>query len=348
MNTREPHRWLSLRRIVGTFSLGLLMAVSLDAATPAASGFAGRWALDLPEGRAGWLKIEPQEGWNDGSLLWGGGSVLPLANVVIADGRLTATQVREVQRKNSAGEVVRTQQLTNVLEAQVSGDTLKGTFTIPRLQGDGFDRSEFKGKRIPALPPRPDLTKVQWGEPITLFNGRDLKGWRLIEPQAVNGWVVESGALVNRPVQVEGQPQKRYGNIRTDREFEDFNLKLDVNVPAHSNSGIYLRGIYEVQVFDSYGKAPTSSGMGAIYSRIVPKKSAEKPAGEWQSMDITLLDRHVTVVLNGVTIIDNEPVEGCTGGALWSDEFRPGPIYLQGDHGAVDYRNMVLRPIVKK
>lgn len=348
MNTREFPRWLPLRQIFSTFTLGVLMAGSLDAAPAAGSGFAGRWALDLPGGGAGWLEIKPQNGWFDGSLLWGGGSVLPLANVVITDGKLTATQVRQVERKNPAGEVVRTQWLTNVLVAQLSGDTLTGTFTVPRLKGDGFDRSEFKGKRIPALPPRPDLTKIKWGESITLFNGRDLKGWRLTDPQAVNGWGVESGALVNRPVQVEGQPQKRYGNIRTDREFEDFNLKLEVNVPTHSNSGIYLRGIYEVQIFDSHGKPPSSSGMGAIYSRITPKKSAEKPAGEWQSMDITLLDRHVTVVLNGVVIIDNEPLEGCTGGALSSDEFRPGPIYLQGDHGAVDYRNVVLRPIVKR
>ena len=324
------------------------MTGSIGVAMAAENEFAGRWALDLPEGRAGWLEIQPQDGWFDGSLLWGGGSVLPLANVVIADGKVTATQVRDVQRKNSAGEVVRTQQLTNVLVAKLSGDKLTGTFTLPRIKGDGFDRSEFTGKRIPPLPPRPDLSKVQWDEPITLFNGRDLTGWRLIEPQAVNGWVAESGALVNRPMQVEGQPQKRYGNIRTDREFQDFNLKLEVNVPAHSNSGIYLRGIYEVQVFDSYGKTPNSSGMGAIYSRITPGKAAEKPAGEWQSMDITLIDRHVTVVLNGVTIIDNEPLEGCTGGALSSDEFRPGPIYLQGDHGAVDYRNLVLRPVKKK
>ena len=347
MNTRELHRWLPLRQIFRAFSLGVLIAGSLHAATAAKSEFAGRWALDLSEGRAGWLEIQPHPGWFDGSLLWGGGSVLPLANVVIAEGKLTATQVREVPRKNSAGEVVRTQWLTNVLVAQLSGDTLTGTFTVPRLKGDGFDRSKFTGKRIPPLPPRPDLTQVEWGEPITLFNGRDLKGWRLIDPQAVNGWGVESGALVNRPVQVEGQPQKRYGNIRTDREFEDFNLKLEVNVPTHSNSGIYLRGIYEVQIFDSHDKPSSSSGMGAIYSRITPKKSAEKPAGEWQNMDITLLDRHVTVVLNGVTLIDNEPLEGCTGGALSSDEFRPGPIYLQGDHGAVDYRNLVLRPIVK-
>src|SRR5437870_4458942 len=66
-------------------------------------------------------------------------------------------------------------------------------------------------------------------------------------------------------------------------------------------------------------------------------------ADEWKTMDITLVDRHVTVILNGTKIIDNQPVLGPTGGALWSDPLRPGPIYLQGDHLAVRYRNMVIR-----
>jgi hypothetical protein len=98
---------------------------------------------------------------------------------------------------------------------------------------------------------------------------------------------------------------------------------------------------------DSYGKPLDSHNMGALYSRVTPSMSAEKPAGEWQTLDMTLVDRHVTVVLNGKKIIDNQPALGCTGGALWSDQFRPGPIYLQGDHGAVSYRNIVLRPVVK-
>ena len=78
-----------------------------------------------------------------------------------------------------------------------------------------------------------------------------------------------------------------------------------------------------------------------------PAVAAEKPAGEWQTLDITLVDRHVTVKLNGQTVILNQPVAGCTGGALWSDQLRPGPIYLQGDHTAVQYRNMALRPVLK-
>jgi hypothetical protein len=107
-----------------------------------------------------------------------------------------------------------------------------------------------------------------------------------------------------------------------------------------------LRGIYEVQVEDSFEKGLDSHHMGAIYSRITPSVKAERPAGEWSGLDITLVDRHVTVVLNGVVIIDNAPLLGCTGGALWSDEFRPGPIYLQGDHGAVSFRNLVVRRVL--
>ena len=326
--------------------LGLLIS-SLRAAAPAADAFIGRWALTIPGGAAGWLEVKREKNWYDGSLLWGGGSVLPVASVTIADGTLTVTRVNDVERKDAAGKVVRKQQLTETITAHVEGDTLKLTRVAPRANGSGFDRAEFTGKRIPPLPARPNLATVKFGEPITLFNGRDLTGWKLFGP-GENAWSVENGALSNRPPpHVEGQPRKRTGNLRTEREFEDFNLKLEVSVPAGSNSGVYLRGIYEVQVLDSLGKELDSHNMGAIYSRITPSVGAEKPAGEWQTLDITLVDRHATVVLNGKTIIDNQPLMGCTGGAMWSDEFRPGPIYLQGDHGAVSYRNLVLRPILK-
>jgi hypothetical protein len=144
--------------------------------------------------------------------------------------------------------------------------------------------------------------------------------------------------------QEEGAPQKHFGNLRTDREFEDFNLTLETRVAPKENSGVYLRGIYEVQVYDTYGKPLDPHNMGAIYSRITPTVSAEKPAGEWQTLDITLVDRHATVVLNGTKIIDNQPILGCTGGALWSDVTKPGPIYLQGDHTGIEYRNIVLKP----
>ena len=201
--------------------------------------------------------------------------------------------------------------------------------------------------RIPPLPPAPDLSKVKYGAPITLFNGANLDGWRLTNPGQTSAWSARGGVLVNKPAPRGSGPRVHYGNLRTVSEFEDFNLKLEVNVPRRGNSGVYLRGIYEVQVSDTYSRGLDSHHMGGIYSRITPTVSAEKPAGQWQTMDITLLDRHVTVVLNGQRIIDNQPLLGCTGGALTSDEFRPGPLYLQGDHTAVSYRNIVLTPIIK-
>lgn len=118
-------------------------------------------------------------------------------------------------------------------------------------------------------------------------------------------------------------------------------------MPEHSNSGVYLRGMYEVQVVDSYGAKLDSHNMGAVYSRITPTVAAEKKGGEWQSLDIILCNRHVSVTLNGTKIIDNQPVYGPTGGAMQADVFKAGPIYLQGDHGKVLYRNMVLTPIIK-
>lgn len=308
----------------------------------------GRWALTIPGGRAGWLEIRQEKGWLDGSILWGGGSVVPVSSVTIADGTVTVTRTREVERKDASGKVVRKQQLTDTITGQASGDTLSLTLISPSANGRGFTRSEFTGKRIPPLPPRPDLARVKFGAPVQLFDGRTLTGWRAIEADRQNAWVIEGGAMHNRPpADVPGQPHARTANIRTEREFEDFNLKLEVNVPAKSNSGVYLRGLYEVQVMDSYGRAPDSHNMGAIYSRLTPSVPAEKPAGEWQTLEMTLVDRHATVVLNGKVIIDNQPLLGCTGGAMFSDQSRPGPIMLQGDHGPVSYRNLVLRPVVK-
>lgn len=322
-------------------------ATSLQAGSPAEKYF-GRWALTIEGGRAGWLEIVPQQGWYDGSLLWVGGSVEPLASVAIVNGELLVTRLRTVTRKGPGDAVLRKQQITETLQGHLDGEVLQLTRSTQNNAGTAMERDQVTGRLIPALPPAPDLTQVRWGEPVPLFNGRDLSGWRLIETNAENGWSVSAGALTNQPTAPGvGQKPRRFGNLRTEREFEDFNLKAEVLVPAKSNSGIYLRGIYEIQVQDSYGKALDSHNMGALYSRITPVVAAEKPAAEWQTLDITLVARHLTVVLNGVTIIANQPIAGCTGGALWADEFRPGPIYLQGDHGAVSYRNLVLRPVLK-
>jgi hypothetical protein len=309
-------------------------------------GYMGRWTLSLPGG-AGWLRVHHDNGYLDAELLWMGGSVLPVASAYEEHGKLVVTRVSNViKEKDAMDKALRTHHVTQRFEFELGQDELVGTAYFPASNGLSTNVVRFTGKRLASLPAAPNLASANYGTPITLFNGRDLTGWRLINPDQTNGFKVEGGMLVNDPVQPADDPHKySYGNLRTEQEFSDFNLKLEVNIPPGSNSGVYLRGIYEVQVVDSHGKDLDPHNMGALYSRIKPSTAAEKPAGEWQTMDITLYKQHLTVVLNGNKIIDNAPVLGVTGGAMQADESRPGPIYLQGDHGKVMYRNMVLTPI---
>jgi hypothetical protein len=319
--------------------------------TLAASGFSayadnpyiGYWALSIPNGGPGWLGITQEKGGLEAGILWGGGSVKPVSSVKVEGDQLVITRIAVGRRGPDKGK-----KITETITAKRSGDSLKLVTVKAKLDGKEFGRAEFTGKRIPPLPPKPDLSKAKYGKPITLFNGKNLDGWKLTNPKNVNGWIAKDGMLVNEPAKKKSKKHVSYGNLRTIDEFKDFNLKFEVNVPKKSNSGVYLRGIYELQIFDSYGKPLNSHNMGAIYSRVTPTVSAEKPAGQWQTMEVTLLDRHVTVILNGKTIIDNEPLLGCTGGALWSDPMRPGPLYLQGNHGPAKFRNIVLTPILKK
>ncbi|MHC4084625.1 MAG: 3-keto-disaccharide hydrolase [Planctomycetota bacterium] len=321
----------------------LLVSAVTTHSAQAGNPYIGNWALNLPNGGPGWLRITQQKGNLEGAILWGGGSVKPVNSINIQGNRLVITRIQVVRRGANKGK-----KITETITATLSGDNMKLVTVKTRPDGRKFGRANFTGKRIPPLPPKPDLFKVNYGKPITLFNGKNLDGWKLTNPKNTNGWIAEDGVLANRPTQPEGKGHVSYGNLRTVRVFEDFNLKFEVNVPKKSNSGVYLRGIYELQILDSYGKPLSPHNMGAIYSRITPSVSAEKPAGQWQSLDVTLLDRHVTVVLNGKTIIDNKPLLGCTGGALWSDPMKPGPLYLQGNHGAASFRNIVLTPILKK
>ena len=330
------------------FIILLLLSVVSSPATIAqdtqkhnADHFMGRWGLFLPDG-AGWLNVHTDNGYLDAELLWRGGSVLPVAHAYMTGNTLVVTRVQNM-KKDGDRSMTRTQRF--VFEPGV--DQLVGKAYLPHNDGMGEDVIPIKAMRLPDLPATPDLSTAKMGDSIELFNGENLAGWSIMDPNHKNGWKVKDGVLINDPVQPEGDDHYyHYGNLRTDATFEDFNLKLEVNVPAGNNSGVYLRGIYEIQVVDSYGQELDPHHMGALYSRIKPSMAAEKKGGEWQKMDITLYNHHVTVILNDKKIIDNQPVLGVTGGAMTADEFSPGPIYLQGDHGEVHYRNIVLTPIL--
>ena len=340
---------MKIKNLFFALLLGMfvIQAYHVNGQEYSADQFLGIWALDLDyeSSNAGWMEIRQEDGYLDASVLWQGGSVTPVEFVYTAENHLMITRV--VREKDESGEPVREQRQIFWYDLTKEGnDKVSGRGFIPNVNGLGVEVVSFTGKRIPPVPPAPDLGNLKFGKKVKLLNGKDLSGWELLEPKSVNGWKVTDGVLVNDPVQKEGEEHIHYGNLRTVETFEDFNLKLEVNVPKGSNSGVYLRGIYEVQVEDTYGKPLDSENMGALYSRIVPLLAAEKPAGEWQEMDITLCKRHLTVILNGKKIIDNQPIKGVTGGAMTSDEFIPGPIYLQGDHGTISYRNIVLTPIV--
>jgi len=301
--------------------------------------FFGMWTLDIEDGSVGWLGVNDSKGFLDAELLWQGGSVTPVSSVYFCDDHTLVVTMSNVRRDEP--RLISTR--TFIFER--TGNNLTGTLITPTRDGMNVTKRKFIGWRLVDPAPAPDLSKVKYGAPIKLFNGKDLTGWRLINPNQTNGFKVVNGELVNDPVSAAGQ-RVSFGNLRTDSEFDDFKLTLEVNIPEGSNSGVYLRGMYEIQVVDSYGKALDSHNMGGLYSRITPSVAAEKKAGEWQTMEMILCKRHVTVVLNGTKIIDNQPVYGPTGGAMQADVCKSGPIYLQGDHGKVFYRNIVLTPIL--
>jgi hypothetical protein len=211
------------------------------------------------------------------------------------------------------------------LTATLAQDALTGTI----LTSSGARRT-FRGVRAPLL--RRAEAPV-WGDEITLFGGADMDAWRALP--GPNRWQVIDGILTNtRPG----------ANLATRATFSDFRLHVEFRYPKGGNSGVYLRGRYEVQIEDSGNAEPLSTHLGGIYGFLVPNQNASRGPGEWQTYDITLVGRRVTVVLNGTTIIADQTIPGITGGALDSNEGAPGPIYLQGDHTAVEYRNIRITP----
>lgn len=309
----------------------------------ATSPFEGAWCLTSPEGGAVWMKVALTNGAPAVSSMWEIGGV-DRAQRASFEGEALVV-VRPYERWLMTAKGMRRETLgTDTLRATVAGDAM--TVAVDRVLKDGtaLPRKTMAGKRSRPLPPRPDLAALRFGEPISLFNGTSLDGWRVTHPGVVNAWSARDGLLVNSPALEEGENPRQFGNLRTEREFEDFRLTLQVRLPKGGNSGIYLRGRYEVQVTDAFGRPPSWGGIGGVYSRIVPLENAAKPVGEWQEFDIVLADRHVTVRLNGRLVIDNQPLEGCTGGALDADDAKPGPIYFQGDHTSVEYRNILLYP----
>ena len=298
----------------------------------------GRWAFNL-NGRAYWMGVvKNPDGTLSASVLWGGSSPVRQDSAIFADGVLTLEQKMGAGRRET------------LVKVKPDGNRISVVMRVFGKDGKLKSEQTAEGWRIPAVPPAPDLASLQYGTPVDLLeNGLD--GWKVMgDPTRHNGWSFKDGVLSNRIARKpDGKPVHGDANIQTKRaDFEDFKISYDVRVLPECNSGVYLRGIYELQLIDSYGKPVDCHNMAAFYGRITPTVAAEKPANEWQHVDAILCDRHITVVLNGTKIIDNQPILGVTGGAITADESLPGPIYLQGDHSDADFRNMILTPIVRR
>ncbi|HZQ19148.1 MAG TPA: DUF1080 domain-containing protein [Terriglobales bacterium] len=289
----------------------------------AEKAFLGRWDLTLkaPDREyPSWLELSLDGGQLKAEMVGRWGNARPLPKAEISDGKLTFVSPK--QEESSKEDMV--------FEGKMEGSRLVGTVNGP----DGAQWA-WTGVRAPSLLRN---GTPHWGKPVTLFNGRDLSGWKP-DKESSPSWTVQDGTLVS---------PGRGPELINQSKFGDFKLHVEFNCGKKANSGVYLRGRYEVQVETNSIQEPPSHHTGAIYGFIAPSPELPRKAGEWQSFDITLVGRTVTVVQNGQTIIDHKEIPGITGGALDSHEALPGPIYLQGsEDGHVSFRNIVLTPAKK-
>ena len=306
-----------------TVSLILAGALAAQAPTKAstADDYVGRWNVKITDAEdtfaGGGFQIDRKDGVLSGGVIWRWGSYLPAKSVDVKDGALAIVREEKPGKKDT-------------FEARLEGETLRGKVTYP----DGKVH-HFEGKKAPLL-----LSKKApaWGTPVTLFDGKTLNGWKLRDTKKKNGWAAANGELVVLD-------PKDNADLVSEQGFQDLKLHIEFNVDPKSNSGVYLRGRYEIQILDNPDPkmALDSHGCGAVYSRIAPKTVAAKPAGEWQAYDIEIVGRQVSVTQNGKKILEGV-VGGITGGALSPFEGEPGPLMLQGDHGKVRFRNIVVTP----
>lgn len=313
---------INFNKISTLFLVYFLTSIMIIGQLAPIKSIEGRWDITITKGNEklpAWLEVSHSGvRFLNGQFVSESGSARPISKINFINDKITFSIPPQWDDSETDLSV----------EAYLKDDQLSGIMHTPK--GEILN---WVGVRAPKL----INTKTPiWGKPISLFNGKNLLGWQALG--AENQWVAENGIL---------KSPKSGSNLRTIRTFDDFKLHVEFRYPKESNSGVYLRGRYEVQVTDSKGRDPLKDQLGAIYGFIAPLEIPAKEAGEWQSFDITLIGRIVTVALNGKTIIHKNEIPGITGGALDSNEGQPGPIFFQGDHGPIEYRNIVIRPALK-
>ena len=314
-----------------TILTSLLLAASLTFA--ADSDFNGRWDITVSSGaRAWWLEVQGA-GTPSAKVRFVSayGGDLNIADEVAVKGGELVFGFRYKQRRAQGEEPVA---VHSIYRARLAGTQLIGT---AETEGSNRPPTKWTGVRAPEIKDKDDGSWRE-GKPVRLFNGKDLTGWEALEKDRKFGWTVENGVL---------KAPGGGANLVSTAKFWNFKFHLEYRIPSGSNSGIGLRGRYEIQIQDDYGKPPNTHSNSSLYSRIAPAMDASKPAGEWQTFEITLIGRDLTVVLNGKKVIDKAVVEGLTAMGHDPNEGEPGPISLQGDHGPVEFRNIVLIPLTR-
>jgi 3-keto-disaccharide hydrolase len=304
----------------------LATALTTTVAAQNVNDYLGRWDMTVtPSGGKPypqWMELTEKNGAIEGRVQPRGGGWHPIASAHIESGKLIVVL-------DANGGSANSWELTSSGSGKLTGTEKHGDAAGPTLAG----------VKAPSLDrPAPKA----WTQPKPLFDGKDLNGWEPVGNVENNKWVARNGELVNDNPEVPAQKVHGAANIKTIPKFQDFKLHIEVNCPEGGNSGIYLRGRYELQVGTEGGKLP-SHEMGAIYSYYPPPAGSDLGLGKWTAFDITLVGRHVTVLRDGKVYHDNVEIPGPTGGALDSNEAEPGPIYLQGDHhGVIAYRNITI------
>ena len=270
-------------------------------ATASAQSFLGRWDLTLTtplREYPSWLEITREDGQFKARMVSRWGHARPLPTVEISNEHIKFVSPKEEEdRKDDM-----------VFEGKLSGNALTGTTTGP----DGTPW-QWTGERAPELK-RGGAPK--WGKPVQLFNGQDLSGWTPSDSSATAKWTVEGGTLVSPGHGPE---------LITNAKFNDFKLHIEFNCARGSNSGVYLRGRYEVQIEDDPEPEGPTMRTGGVYGFLAPSPEQPGKPGEWQSYDITLIGRVVTIVQNGQTIIDKQEIPGITAAPWTVTKDRPDP-----------------------
>jgi hypothetical protein len=293
--------------------------------------FLGRWDLTLkaPDGEhPSWLEIQRQDGQLKALFTGRWGNARPLPKIEISGSHISFVSPRD--EEGSKSDLLFQGRIQIVAVGELQRPELVGTVNGP--DGSTWD---WTGRLAPSFSDPYKTGTLKWDKPIQLFNGKDLNGWQ----QSNSGppfWTVKDGTLVSPGNGPE---------IISDQKFQDFKLHIEFNCGTDSNSGVYLRGRYEVQIETESQAEPPSHHTGGVYGFLAPSPELPRSPDVWQAFDITLIGRRVTVIQNGTTIIDKQEIPGITGGAVDSHEGTPGPIYLQGsEKGHVAFRNIVITP----